>query len=72
MNTGYQGRIAIFELLEMTEKMKQLVSEHASSGKLTKLAKEEGMQGLKECALEKVRLGATSTEEVLRVLNKED
>ncbi len=71
MNTGYQGRVAIFEMLEMSDKMRQLVSDHASSGQLTTLAKEEGMQSLKECALEKVRRGETSTEEVLRVLNKE-
>lgn len=66
-NTGYEGRIGIFEVLEMSEKVKSLILKQASSDELTALARREGMKLMIEDGIEKVFNGVTTIEEVLRV-----
>jgi len=66
-NTGYLGRIAIFEVLPVTEKISRLILERASSGELEKEARAEGMVTLKQDGYLKVLEGITTVEEVLRV-----
>jgi len=66
-NAGFKGRIGIFEFMTMTEKIRQLVIERASSSVIKKVAREEGMKTLREDGMEKVLGGITTKEEVLRV-----
>lgn len=66
-NSGYVGRVGVFEVLEVTEKMKQLISEKRPSTELKKQAVKDGMVTMLEDGLEKVSLGMTTLDEVLRV-----
>lgn len=66
-NTGYLGRMGIFEVLPVTEKVSRLILERSSSSDIEKLAREEGMISLKQDGYLKVLDGTTSIEEVLRV-----
>jgi type IV pilus assembly protein PilB len=66
-DTGYQGRLAFYEVLPMTEEMRSLVMSHATTDELRKRAIEAGMVTLRHGGLQKVREGLTTIDEVLRV-----
>src|SRR5579859_182278 len=66
-NTGYTGRIGIFEVLEVTEGIRELITQKADADVINKKAIEEGMVTMLEDGLEKVSRGITTIEEVLRV-----
>ncbi|KKS77655.1 MAG: General secretory pathway protein E [Candidatus Woesebacteria bacterium GW2011_GWB1_43_14] len=66
-NSGYLGRVAIFEVLPITEKVGRLILERASAGEIEKTAVEEGMVSMKQDGYLKALEGVTSLEEVLRV-----
>ncbi len=66
-NSGYRGRIGIFEVLTMDEEMRALTLRRASADEIAAAATAGGMQRLRDDGLEKVRLGLTSPEEVVRV-----
>jgi general secretion pathway protein E len=68
--TGYSGRIGVFEVLPMSEKLRRLVSNQASSLDIFKASREEGMRTLREAAIEKVFRGITTTTEMARVTGK--
>jgi type IV pilus assembly protein PilB len=70
-STGYKGRIAIFELLTVSEEIKKLILAKASSGEIKELARREGMSTLWEDGLNKIKAGITSPEEVVRVTREE-
>jgi len=65
--TGYKGRIAIFELMIITDTIRDLISSNITSGKLRETAIKEGMCQLREDGLKKVCEGVTTIDEVLRV-----
>lgn len=65
--TGYKGRIAIFELMIITDTIRDLITSNITSGKLRETAIKEGMCQLKEDGLKKVCEGVTTIDEVLRV-----
>jgi general secretion pathway protein E len=65
--TGYRGRSGIFELLPVTDGVKELILSRADSGAIREKAIGEGMRLLREDGWEKVRRGVTTIEEVLRV-----
>lgn len=65
--SGYSGRMGIFEVLSIDEDVKMLIMNQASSGDITKKARENGMTSLTEDGLAKVFSGATTLSEVLRV-----
>lgn len=67
---GYRGQIAIFEILRMSEGIKELVLKQAPSGEIRELAIKEGMKTLFEDGMEKARSGVTTIEEVLRVIQE--
>src|SRR3989338_1264580 len=69
--TGYQGRVGIFEVLEMSEKIKKLIVEKNDSDVITKEAVALGMTTMVNDGLEKVTKGITTIEEVLRVTKVE-
>ncbi|KKP37471.1 MAG: Type IV pilus assembly protein PilB [Candidatus Roizmanbacteria bacterium GW2011_GWA2_32_13] len=66
-NTGYVGRIGIFEILEISKKIKALIVQKADSEMIAKQAIEEGMTTMLDDGLDKVKRGLTTLEEVLRV-----
>ncbi len=66
-NTGYLGRIGIYEVLSLTDRISKLVLEHASSGAIEEAATEEGMITMMQDGYMKILEGITTLEEVLRV-----
>ena len=65
--TGYRGRIGIFELVAMTDELKQAMARMAPAEKLRELALAAGMVALRADGWAKVQAGLTTVEEVLRV-----
>jgi len=70
-NTGYKGRIAIFELMEMTPAIAKLVMERADTSLLRRQAISDGMTLLIQDGLRKIKAGLTTIEEVLSVASIE-
>ena len=66
-DTGYKGRLALYEVMEMTENIKELVLRGANSSEIKRGALEDGMISLRRSGLEKVKSGLTTIEEVVRV-----
>ena len=67
-NTGYQGRTGIYELFVMNDDFRHLISEGYQESKLFEMARLGGLQTLIEDGLQKVRLGITTLDELLRVV----
>ncbi len=67
-NTGYLGRVGIFEVFVMNEEFRQMVSTDYSELELRNLARVGGMRTLIEDGIEKVRRGVTTLEELVRVI----
>lgn len=65
-NTGYKGRIGLYEVMEVNDEIRELILIGASSLELRKKAIEDGMITLRESGLQKVRAGLTTLEEVVR------
>lgn len=65
-NTGYKGRLGLFEVMEIDEELKEQIMVGASTSELRQKAKEKGMLTLRMSGLEKIRQGLTSIDEVLR------
>jgi type IV pilus assembly protein PilB len=65
--SGYRGRVGLYSVMRMSERIKDLVVTQAPEAEIAAVAREEGMRTLREDGLEKVRAGVTSLEEVLRV-----
>jgi type IV pilus assembly protein PilB len=67
-NTGYRGRIAVHEVMTVTEEIERLAVARASSAEIGRVARDQGMITLREDGWAKVKLGLTSVEEILRVV----
>ena len=65
-NTGYKGRVGLYEVMEISEQLREMILTGASAMDLRRKAREEGMFTLRESGLCKVREGVTSIEEVVR------
>jgi len=65
--TGYRGRTAIHELLDLSERMREMILTRRPTSELKRLAKEEGMTFLRESAIDKVRLGISTLKEINKV-----
>jgi type IV pilus assembly protein PilB len=65
--SGYRGRVGLFSVMVMGERIKDMVVSGAPEAEIAHVARDEGMVTLKEDGLEKVRQGLTSIEEVARV-----
>jgi type IV pilus assembly protein PilB len=66
--TGYKGRIGVYQLMVMSEEISRLSAQHASREEIERQAIEDGMKGLWDDGLAKVASGLTSIEEIARVL----
>jgi len=67
-NTGYSGRLALHEVMEMNEEIERLTVSHGTVADITRVAIEHGMVTLRQDGWTKARLGLTSVEEVMRVV----
>lgn len=67
-NTGYKGRTAIFEFIQNTPELQELILTHPSSGQIIALSRKLGEKSLFEDGIEKVKSGVTTLEELLRVV----
>lgn len=65
-NTGYKGRIGLYEVMEVNDEIRELILIGASSLELRRKAIEDGMITLRESGLQKIRAGLTTLEEVVR------
>ncbi len=65
-NTGYKGRLAIFEMIPMARELRKLVFDNANEDEIRQAALDNGMVTLRDAGLERVLDGTTSVEEVLR------
>ncbi len=66
-STGYKGRIGVYELLAVSEKVRQAIIQNKDSVTIAKIATAEGMIPIREDGLKKVKAGMTTEEEVARV-----
>src|SRR3989304_2715773 len=69
-DTGYRGRIALYEVMAIRDNVKELILQGASTGELREAGRKNGMKTLRESGLQKIREGLTTVEEVLRVTTK--
>jgi type IV pilus assembly protein PilB len=65
-NTGYKGRVGLYEVMEITDEIRELILIGASALELRKKAIDDGMISLRESGLHKIRAGITTVEEVVR------
>lgn len=70
--TGYKGRTAIYEILVITEAIRELIVKRASSQEIKQRAIQLGMRTLRLNGLEKVLNGITTFQEVIRVTQQEE
>jgi type IV pilus assembly protein PilB len=64
--TGYRGRVGLFEVMELSEPLRELVRSNAAIPDIQRLAASEGMESLRASGLHKVQQGVTTIDEVLR------
>jgi type IV pilus assembly protein PilB len=64
--TGYKGRVGLYEVMEVTEELRELILVGASALELRRKAVEEGMLTLRSSGLRKVKEGITTIDEVVR------
>jgi type IV pilus assembly protein PilB len=67
-DTGYRGRLSINEILLVSEEIQRLAVERRPSDEIKAVAVEQGMKTLRRDGMDKVKLGMTTLEEVLRVV----
>jgi len=72
LHTGYKGRIGIFEMVPVSEPLRQVIHDGAGLPKLRQLAKQEGMLSLRQDGARHVAAGETSIDEVLRVTRSDE
>jgi type IV pilus assembly protein PilB len=65
--TGYKGRTAICELLDLSDRIREMILERRPTSEIKKMARDEGMRFLRESAVEQVTLGRTTLREINKV-----
>jgi len=65
-NTGYKGRMGLYELIVMNEILREMIVAEASLDDFRDACKKHGMQTLRECGLEAIQAGMTTVEEVIK------
>ncbi len=65
--TGFRGRTAITELLELTDRIREMILDRKPTSEIRRAAREEGMRFLRESALDKVKSGTTTLKEINKV-----
>jgi type II secretory ATPase GspE/PulE/Tfp pilus assembly ATPase PilB-like protein len=70
--TGYRGRQGVFEMMPISDEIRALILERASSREVRRMAVKQGMSSLREDGWRLIREGKTTPEEVLRMTKDED
>jgi len=65
--TGFRGRTAIHELLDLSDKIREMILDRRSTAEIKRVARDEGMTFLRESAVDKVRKGITTLKEINKV-----
>jgi type IV pilus assembly protein PilB len=65
--TGYRGRTAIHELLDLSERIREMILDRRPTSEIRRVAREDGMTFLRDSAIEKVRIGQTTVKEINKV-----
>ena len=65
-NTGFKGRTGLFEFLEVTEDIRELINQGASTEQLRNACNRNGMESLRDAGLEKIFGGVSTIEEIVR------
>jgi type IV pilus assembly protein PilB len=65
--TGYKGRMAICELLDLSDRIREMILDKRPASEIRKAAREEGMRFLRESAVERVMEGSTTLREINKV-----
>jgi type IV pilus assembly protein PilB len=65
-NTGYKGRVGLFEVMQVTPTVRDMILSDASVAEIRKQCIEDGMLTLRQSGLAKIRNGVTTIEEVIR------
>ncbi len=65
--TGYHGRTAICELLDLTDRIREMIVDRRPTSEIKRVACEEGMITLRESGLAKIRAGITTVKEINKV-----
>ena len=65
--TGFRGRTAIHELLELTDNVREMILAKRPSSEIRRAAREEGMHFLRESAIDRVKRGLTTLKEINKV-----
>ena len=65
--TGFRGRTAIHELLDLSDKIREMILDRRSTAEIKRVARDEGMTFLRESAVDKVRRGITTLKEINKV-----
>jgi type IV pilus assembly protein PilB len=68
--TGYKGRIGIYEVMKVTDRLRRMIAQRASEDAIREVAQSTGMLTLGDDALAKVKAGVTTAEELLRVVTE--
>jgi type II secretory ATPase GspE/PulE/Tfp pilus assembly ATPase PilB-like protein len=71
-NTGYKGRVGIFELAVIGDAVRDLIAENAPESKIRQYLRTAGMKTLLQNGIEKIERGLTTPDELLRVVMVED
>jgi len=66
-DTGYRGRVALYEVMAITEDIKDAILQGASVNEMKELGRKHGMKTLREAGLQKIREGMTTIPEIMRV-----
>jgi len=66
-NTGYKGRMAIYEIMPVNEQIRKAITSNLPTDEIQKIAVDSGMQTLRQSGIKKIREGITTIEEVLNV-----
>jgi type IV pilus assembly protein PilB len=69
-NNGYRGRVGIYQVMPITEKMQQIILAQGNAPDIAQCAKADGVRDLRQSGLVKVRLGVTTLEEVISCTNE--
>jgi general secretion pathway protein E len=69
--TGYRGRTGLYELMPLSETLRERIVRHASLAELRAVAQAEGMRSLRDAGWDKARAGVTTVEEVMRLTRDE-
>jgi type IV pilus assembly protein PilB len=65
--TGYHGRTAICELLDLTDRIREMIVDRRPTSEIKRIARDEGMITLRESGLSKIRAGITTVKEINKV-----